>query len=209
MRSVDACHGRSCECDVGFNHRGWRRSIQSRIRERHERSTDKSSASSTRPSGSIQTPRIGRKERMPPRISRTPAGMRNQRQAGRRKKRTVRPSLGGKRLMSLSRRQSSRAGWRFVMSCEPQFDSESTSSLRKRRSVLTDNVAVRPGLEMSDAPALTTRVSATCSCACCRMRQLRAMGAHFGGQESPKRPRILSRTGAIAKAASLTSSGAV
>jgi hypothetical protein len=62
------------------NQRGRRRSSQSRARSRARRNGGMSSAKGMRPSGNIHRPKTGRMARHPPMISRTPAGMRAQRE---------------------------------------------------------------------------------------------------------------------------------
>ena len=94
-------------CDGGLgNQLGYRRSIQSRTRVLADRSNAMSSASSKRPSGSIQKPRTGKKPRTPPQISAIPAGILIQKQDGCRIQRIHVRRRRGKYSISRSTRRS-------------------------------------------------------------------------------------------------------
>ena len=75
-------HVRSFFETDGSSQWGLRRSIQSKTFERNARNAGTSSASSARPSGSIQMPSTGRKDSTPPTMSSAPEGIRTQRLDG-------------------------------------------------------------------------------------------------------------------------------
>jgi hypothetical protein len=85
---------------------GWRCSIQSRIRERPALNRGTSSASSARPSGNIQNPKIGRKPKRPQQVRSTPVGTLIQTEDGRLSQRMIERHRCGSRSMMRSMRQS-------------------------------------------------------------------------------------------------------
>ena len=96
-----------CGRDPSASQFGRRCSIQSRVRDRPDRSGGMSSARSAKPIGSIQNPKIGRNPSIPPKASNSPIGNLSQRTDGRRRKRTIERTRFGNRSMSRSSRQSS------------------------------------------------------------------------------------------------------
>ena len=92
--------------DLVVTQLGRRRSIHSRKRSRARRNGGTSSANSISPSGSIHSPKNGRiLKRLAP-ASSNPAGIRTQRDEGRRSQRTAVRNLSGSRLINLSTRYS-------------------------------------------------------------------------------------------------------
>jgi hypothetical protein len=88
------------------SHCGWRRSIQSRIRERPALIRGTSSASSARPSGNIQNPKMGRKPKRPQQVRSTPVGTLIQTEDGRLSQRMIERHRCGSRSIRRSMRQS-------------------------------------------------------------------------------------------------------
>jgi hypothetical protein len=85
---------------LGTSQLGCRRSIQSRMRVRADLSSGTSSASSKRPRGNIQKPKMGRKPSNPPQIRSIAAARRIHADAGRLNHRTAAFSRGGSRPIS-------------------------------------------------------------------------------------------------------------
>ena len=85
---------------LGTSQLGCRRSIQSRMRVRADLSGGTSSASSKRPRGNIQRPKMGRKPSNPPQIRSIAAARRIHADAGRLNHRTAAFSRGGSRAIS-------------------------------------------------------------------------------------------------------------
>ena len=85
---------------LGTSQLGCRRSIQSRMRVRADLSSGTSSASSKRPIGNIQKPKMGRKPSNPPQIRSIAAARRIHADAGRLNHRTAAFSRGGSRPIS-------------------------------------------------------------------------------------------------------------
>jgi hypothetical protein len=122
-----------------LNQCGWRRSIQFRIWNLTDLSGGKSSASKAKPSGSIQNPKTGRKPRIPPQVSTTPAGDLIQTEDGCRSQRMAERRRRGSRSMSNSSRQSYRLAACGFTSCSTRHRSKSacvSSATRLERAYL-------------------------------------------------------------------------
>jgi hypothetical protein len=94
-------------CESARSKLGQRCSIQSNKRSPARRRSGESSANSARPSGSIQSPRIGRTLSNPPTMKNAAAGIRAQRDEGLRSQRIVDRIPPGSRSISCTSRQSS------------------------------------------------------------------------------------------------------
>jgi hypothetical protein len=119
---------------------GRRRSIQSRIRERLNLSRGTSSASSPKPSGSIQSPKIGRKLKRPPQMRSTPIGTLIQTEDGRLSQRMIERHRCGRRSIMHSTRQS------LPLSLRSTFSRPSIPSRRYlSRAICTECFEQPPG----------------------------------------------------------------